>query len=55
MCKCILNMKFLHLNLCQGEVCTDADDADTKDDDANDDDGQFMIVQGSLLINQMSQ
>ena len=43
MCLCVPNMKFLHLTLCQGEVCTD-DDANANDDDANDDDGQFMIV-----------
>ena len=42
MCICIPNMKFPHLTLCQGEVCTDAADA-------NDDDGQFMIVEGSLV------
>ena len=33
--------------MCQGETCTDADNADA-DADANDDDGQFMIVKGSL-------
>ena len=48
MCICIPNMKFLRLTLCQGEVYTDAG-ADVNDD------GQFMIVQGSLVINQMSQ
>ena len=37
MYKCIPNMKFLHLTICQGEVCTDAN-ADTNDDaDANND------------------
>ena len=36
MCICVPSMKFLHLTMCQGEVCTD--------DDANDDDGQSMIV-----------
>ena len=39
MCICIPNMKLLYQTQCQGEVCTD-DDAD---------DGQFMIVQGSLV------
>ena len=29
MCICIPNMKFLCLTMCQGEVCTDDDDADT--------------------------
>ena len=32
---CVSNMKFVCLNLCLGEVCTD---------NANDDDGQSMIV-----------
>ena len=30
MCICVLNMKFLCLTQCQGEVCTD--DTDTNDD-----------------------
>ena len=42
MCTCIPNIKFLSLALCQGEVCTDDDDAN---DDGNDDNnGQSMIV-----------
>ena len=40
MCTCILNMKFLCLTQCQGEVCTDHANADK---DANDD-RQSMIV-----------
>ena len=44
MCICILNMKFLCLTLWQGEVYTDDNDAND-----NNDDGQFMIVQGSLV------
>ena len=48
MCKCILNMKFLCLTLCQGEVYTDdanANDANANADDTNgNDDGQSMIV-----------
>ena len=35
----IPNMKFLHLTLCQGKVCTD--DTNANDNDANNDDGQF--------------
>ena len=54
MCKCIPNMKFLHLNLWQAEVCTgDAnandDDYANNDDDANNDDEQSRIVKGSLV------
>ena len=45
-CICVPNTKFLCLTLCQGEVCTDADDVN--DDDANDN-GQSMIVQGPLV------
>ena len=46
MCKCIPDMKFLCLSLCQGKVCTD----DANDDNANaNDDGQSMIVEGSLV------
>ena len=44
MCMCIPNMKFLCLILCQGEVCTDNSANANKDDD-----GQFMIVQGTLV------
>ena len=28
MCICVPNMKFLCLTMCQGEMCTDDDDAD---------------------------
>ena len=50
MCICLPNMKFLCLNLCQGEVCTDNANDDTNDDDANaNDDGQSMIVKCSLV------
>ena len=45
MCICILNMRFLCLTLCQGEVCTDDNDANA---DANDD-RQSIIVLGSLV------
>ena len=47
MCKCIPNMKFLCLTLCQEEVCTDDDTNDTGCQ--HNDDGQCMIVQGSLV------
>ena len=42
MCICTPNMKFLCLTLCQGEVCTDDDDAN--DDNNAIDNGQSMIV-----------
>ena len=29
MCMCVLSMKFLCLTMCQGEECTDDDDANT--------------------------
>ena len=41
MCKCVPNIKFLYLILCQGEVHTDDDANNTND---NNDDGQFMTV-----------
>ena len=47
-CIGVPNIKFLCLTLCKGKMCTDDADADTIDADANDD-GQFMIVQGSLV------
>ena len=47
MCTCILNMKFLCLTMCQGEMCTD--DANNANADANVNNGQSMIVQGSLV------
>ena len=47
MCTCVPNMKFLHLTICQGEVCTTTTPM-LMQDDANDDDGQFMIILGSL-------
>ena len=34
---CIPNMKFLCLTMCQGEVCTDNDDANANNDTNNDD------------------
>ena len=34
MCICVPNMKFLYLILCQGEVCTDANDDTNGNDDA---------------------
>ena len=43
-----ISMKFLCLNLCQGELCTD-DDTNANTDANDDDDRQFMIVQGSLV------
>ena len=38
-----VHIKFVHLILCQGEVCTDDDNTDANDD------GQCMIVEGSLV------
>ena len=49
MCINIPNMKFLCLTLCQGEVCTDNDDANDEND--TNDDGQSMIVLALWLIN----
>ena len=43
MCICIPNVKSLCLTMCQGEVCTDDNDANANDD------GQSMIVYGSLV------
>ena len=39
---------YLCLILCQREVCTDTN-ADTDADAKDDDNGQFIIVQGSLV------
>ena len=46
MCKCMPNMKFLCLILCQGEVCIDDEaDADANaNTNADTNDGQSMIV-----------
>ena len=53
MCICIPNMKFLCLNLCQGEVCTDANTSNagcrTQMMQDGNDDGQCIIVLGSLV------